>query len=325
MYQLTISSETWQLSRPFEISGHTWHSVDCLVVTLSDGMVSGRAEAQGVYYLSETIPSMTQQIEHVRVKIESGITRLELQSILPPGGARNAIDCALWDLECKRQQKSIWQLTNINSGTVETVFTIGLEDTPEAMATKAKTAPTKILKVKLNDDRPVARLQAIIHARPDARLVVDANQAWDLHTLKTVVDAFQDTSLEMIEQPLPRGQDHVLADYHSAITLAGDESCLHSAELAHAKDCYQMVNIKLDKTGGLTEALQMAEKAKAMNLKLMVGNMCGTSLAMAPAFVIAQLCDFVDIDGPLLNLTDRPNALTYEQGQVSGLKPTLWG
>ena len=323
--RLHVYTESWELISPFEITNHIWRQVDCVMVELTAGGYTGRAEAQGVYYLDETPETMISQIEAVRAEIEAGISFNDLQVLLPAGGARNAVDCALWDLHCKQQQQTIWQLTGIQPGAVETVFTVGLEETPEAMGDKARNAPANIIKVKLSADRPVECLQAVMSARPDARLVVDANQAWDITVLQQMIDHFTGTNLEMIEQPLPRGQDDDLCGFHSPITLAGDESCLHSSEVDAASQRYQMINIKLDKTGGLSEALKTAEKAKSLGLKLMVGNMCGTSLGMAPAFVIAQLCDFVDIDGPLLNRTDRQHALNYNQGIVTGLTPDLWG
>jgi L-Ala-D/L-Glu epimerase / N-acetyl-D-glutamate racemase len=265
-------------------------------------------------------------VEAVAPEIRRGINREELQSLLPAGGARNAVDCALWDLDCKKAGKTIWQLTGIEPGPVTTVFTIGLEPTPEAMAAKAAAAAdAPVLKVKLNADRPWERLSAIRAARPDAAIVVDANQGWDFALLQEVVPKCATLGLGMIEQPLPRGADAELEGYASPITLAADESCLDTTELATAARRYGMINIKLDKTGGLTEALKLARQAKALGCKLMVGNMVGTSLGMAPSFVVAQLCDFVDIDGPLLLKYDHPGGLRYDKGIVTGLEPKFWG
>ena len=232
----------------------------------------------------------------------------------------------MWDLECKKTGNSIWQLTGINPQSVTTVFTIGLEPEPEQMAAKAAAAAeAPILKIKLNEDRPVERLAAIRAARPDAALVVDANQGWDFEQLQDVISKCAGLDLAMIEQPLPRGDDADLESFKSVITLAGDESCLHSGELEQAARRYDMINIKLDKTGGLTEALKLARAARQLGCKLMVGNMVGTSLAMAPSFVVAQLCDFVDIDGPLLLKHDHPNGLHYDKGVVSVFNPAFWG
>jgi L-alanine-DL-glutamate epimerase-like enolase superfamily enzyme len=324
--KLSVHIEEWELIQPFRISNFEWINARGIVVQLAEGGCIGRGEAQGVFYLDEDADSMFAQVQAVGDDLRRGVSRAELQQMLPPGGARNAVDCALWDLECKQSGKTIWELTGIAPGPVTTVFTIGLEPTPEAMAAKAAAAAdAPVLKIKLNNDRPYERLAAIRAARPDAALVVDANQGWDFDLLRAVLPQCVDLDLGMIEQPLPRGGDAELEGFASPITLAADESCLHTGELATAARRYGMINIKLDKTGGLTEALELARAAKALGCKLMVGNMVGTSLAMAPSFVIAQLCDFVDLDGPLLLKYDHPHGLTYRKGVVDGLRPALWG
>jgi len=316
----------WELTQPFKISGHQWTNSRCLVVQLSDKGHVGRGEAQGVFYLDETAESIFEQVHAVIADIRHGISREELQYLLPAGGARNAIDCALWDLECKQSGKTIWQLTGIDPMPVTTVFTIGLESTPAAMAAKAAAASeAPILKIKLDGHMPYEKLAAIRAARPDAELVVDANQGWSFELLKEVLPKCVDLNLGMLEQPLARGGDEMLEGFESPITLAADESCLHTGELEVAARRYSMINIKLDKTGGLTEGLRLAKAAKEKGCKLMVGNMVGTSLSMAPSFVVAQLCDFVDIDGPLLLKYDQPNALKYNKGVVDGFSPKLWG
>ena len=322
----SIHIADWELTQPFRISNYEWINSRCLVVQLAEDGFIGRGEAQGVFYLDETAESIQEQAHAVAAIIRKGISREELQELLPPGGARNAIDCAMWDLECKRSGRTIWQLTGIDPKPVTTVFTIGLEDTPEAMAAKAAAATdAPILKIKLGDHLPYERLAAIRAARPDAQLVVDANQSWSFELLQEVIPKCVDLDLVMIEQPLARGGDKSLETFESPITLAADESCLHSGELETASRRYSMINIKLDKTGGLTEALKLAKAAKAKACKLMVGNMVGTSLSMAPSFVIAQLCDFVDIDGPLLLKYDQPLGLDYDKGVVTGFDPRLWG
>ncbi len=324
--KLSVHIEEWPLSRPFRISNFEWINSRGIVVQVGEDGFLGRGEAQGVFYLGETADSLFEQVNAVANEVRRGISRRDLQRLLPAGGARNAIDCALWDLECKKSGKTIWQLTGIEPGPVTTVFTIGLEPTPEAMAAKAAAAAdAPVLKVKLSADRPYERLAAIRAARPDAAIVVDANQGWDFALLREVIPQCAGLDLGMIEQPLPRGGDAELEGYDSAITLAADESCLDSSEVETAARRYGMINIKLDKTGGLTEALELARRAKALGCKLMVGNMVGTSLAMAPSFVIAQLCDFVDIDGPLLLKYDHPNGLHYDKGIVTGLDPAFWG
>ena len=323
---ISLHLQDWELTTPFRISGHEWITSPTLAVQVERDGHYGRGEAQGVFYKDETAESIFAQAESVVSDIRNGITRDELQQLLPAGGARNAIDCALWDLECKLAGKTIWQLTGIDPKPVTTVFTIGLEPTPEEMAERAAAAiDAPVLKIKLNDDRPYERLAAIRAARPDAQLVVDANQGWDFELLQEVIPRCAGLDLGMIEQPLPRGGDAELEGFDSPITLAADESCLDCSELDLAARRYSMINIKLDKTGGLTEALKLAHAARARGCKLMVGNMVGTSLGMAPAFVIAQLCDFVDIDGPLLLKHDHLEGLRYHKGRVDGLTPALWG
>jgi len=324
--KLSVHIEEWEMNQPFRIAGSEWTHSRGIVVQLSEDGHLGRGEAQGVFYLNETAESIYRQVNAVAGEIRRGISREALQDLLPAGGARNAIDCALWDLECKKAGKTVWQLTGIEPQPVTTVFTIGLEETPEAMAEKAAAAvDAPVLKIKLDSRRPVENLAAIRAARPDAKLVVDANQGWDFDLLRKILPRCVDFGLEMIEQPLRRGDDAMLEGFDSPITLAADESCLHSGELETAARRYGMINIKLDKTGGLTEALNLARAAKKKGCKLMVGNMMGTSLSMAPSFVVAQLCDFVDIDGPLLLKYDHPNGLSYRHGVAGVFDSRFWG
>ncbi len=324
--KISIHIEEWELTQPFRISGFEWVNSRGIVVQLAENGFVGRGEAQGVFYLDENADSIFRQVHEVANEIRAGVSREELQQLLPAGGARNAIDCAMWDLECKKYGKSIWDLVGIQPKPVTTVFTIGLESTPEAMAAKAAAAATApVLKIKLDGHLPYEKLAAIRAARPDAALVVDANQGWDFELLKEVIPKCVGLDLGMIEQPLPRDGDEMLEGFESPIILAADESCLHTGELETAARRYDMINIKLDKTGGLTEALKLAKAAREMGCKLMVGNMTGTSLGMAPAFVIAQLCDFVDIDGPLLLNYDHPDGLSYKHGVADIFQPGLWG
>jgi len=324
--KISVHLEDWELVQPFRISGGEWLTAPGIVVQLAEDGFIGRGEAQGVYYLGETAQSLFEQVDAVSNRIRKGVSREELQDLLPPGGARNAVDCAMWDLECKKSGRSIWQLTGIDPRPVTTVFTIGLEETPEAMAGKAAAAAdAPVLKIKLDGNQPYEKLAAIRAARPDAELVVDANQGWTFELLREVIPKCVDLDLGMIEQPLKRGADAELEGFESPITLAADESCLHSGELAQSLRRYSMINIKLDKTGGLTEALKLAKAAREAGCKLMVGNMVGTSLSMAPSFVVAQLCDFVDIDGPLLLKYDHPDGLVYDKGRVGVFDRRFWG
>jgi L-Ala-D/L-Glu epimerase / N-acetyl-D-glutamate racemase len=324
MLHVGLEIESWPLLEPFVITGHTWTHCDVLVVSITENGVTGRGEATGVYYLEETAESMYQQVLGIQQTLEQGVSREHLQSLLPAGGARNAIDCALWDLEAKQSSQSVFELTGIPSSPVITVNTVTI-DTPEEMANKARVITSPQIKVKLDGELSLQRISAVRNARPEANIVVDVNEGWSFSQLVELAPQFKALGVEMIEQPLPRGEDDALEAYQSPIILCADESCLDTSELEQVAGRYQMVNIKLDKTGGLTEALNLARRAKEKGLALMVGNMTGTSLAMAPAYVIAQLCDFVDLDGALFLGKDRPYPMSYEQGVVSGLSCQLWG
>lgn len=324
--RLSMHAERWTAIAPFRISGHSFEHFDSVVVECEDGADRGRGEALGVYYLDETAPSMLAQLEAVADRLERGATRHEVLQLLPPGGARNAVDCAIWDLEAKRSGKRVWDLLQLTPRPLQTVFTIGIEATAEAMASKAAAAHEhSLLKVKLDGHLPVERLEAIRTARPDARIVVDANQGWTFEQLQAIAPRFADLGVEMIEQPLPRGADGVLAGYRSPVPLCADESCLHRGELDAAAERYERINIKLDKTGGLTHALDLAQAARDRGLGLMVGCMAGSSLAMAPAVVLGLTCDLVDVDGPLLQKFDRLAGLRYVSGYVQPFEAELWG
>jgi len=324
--KLSVHQEEWIPVMPFRISNAVWETFPGIVVELQDGDLVGRGEAEGVYYFDETLASMIAQVEEVAPKIVAGAGRMELLDLLPPGGARNAIDCALWDLEAKRAGKRVWELAGIPLKEIVTVYTIGLEDEPEAMAAKAAAAPHQpVLKVKLGADRPVERMEAIRKVRPDATLVIDANQGWDFPQLKEVAPRMKELGVPMIEQPLPRGADEELEGYEPPLPLCGDESCVHGGDIPTAARRYQMINIKLDKSGGLTHGIEMAREARKRDLGLMVGCMGGTSLAMAPSFVVGLLCDFYDVDGPLLLKNDRSYGMEYNNGVVSPPSTKLWG
>tara|TARA_B100000787_G_scaffold15477_1_gene10991 strand:+ start:2243 stop:3217 length:975 start_codon:yes stop_codon:yes gene_type:complete len=324
MPQVELLIESWPLLEPFVITGHTWTHCNVLIVSITENGVTGRGEATGVYYLDETAESIYQQVLGIQQKLEQGVSREQLQSLLPLGGARNAIDCALWDLEAKSSGRSIFGITGIPSSPVSTVNTVTI-DTPKNMANKAAAITARQIKVKLDGEYPLQRITAVCNTRPDADIVVDVNEGWSFAQLVELAPQFKALGIKMIEQPLPRGEDDALEGYQSPIMLCADESCLDTSELEQAARRYQMVNIKLDKTGGLTEALNLARQAKDKGMTLMVGNMTGTSLAMAPAYVIAQLCDFVDLDGALFLLGDRSFPMNYENGIVTGLSSQLWG
>lgn len=322
--KVAASAERWTFRTPFKITGYTFDEADLLHATITENGVNGYGEAAGVYFLNETGNSMLAQIETVKSALERGADREELRELLPAGGARNAVDCALWDLEAKLKRKSIWELTNLQPGVTQSVYTIGI-DTPEEMAKKAILLDNTKIKVKLNGDSPLERISGVCAARPDAEIIVDVNQGWTFEQLVELAPRFKDLGIAMIEQPLPRGGDEALATYDSPITLCADESCLDTTEFEQASHRYQMINIKLDKTGGLTEALDLAGMAKARGVELMVGNMMGTSLAMAPGYVVAQLCRFVDLDGALFLKEDREHPMSYDHGMLTRPSPELWG
>lgn len=324
--KLSLHTEHWPVRTPFRIAGHTWDGVNLVICEIEQDGKVGRGEGAGVYYAGESTATIMQQIIAAAPQIESGASREDLLKILPHGGARNAVDCALWDLETRQTSRSVWDITGVEKGPVETVMTVGIEADPADMAEKAAAAiEFRNLKVKLNDNRPVERIAAIRKARPDVRLVIDVNQGWTFEQLQKIAPQMKELGVAMIEQPLPRGGDAALAGYTSPVPLCADESCLDVHELEAAAGRYQMINIKLDKCGGLTAALKLAAAARARGLGLMVGNMLGTSLSMAPALVIGRICDFADLDGPLLLSYDHPCGLSYKAGSAWPSPNGFWG
>ena len=324
---LDVRTETLRLAAPFRISGYVFETSDVVVVTLSDGDHRGRGEASGVYYTGDDVPAMVAALEDARAAIESGPGRQELRGLLPPGGARNAVDCALWELEAARAGQPVWQLAGQQQPRpLRTTFTLGAA-APSAMAEGARRyADARSIKIKLTGelDLDIERVRAIRGARPDAWLGVDGNQGFAIGQLDALVAAMQDAGVSLIEQPLARGREADLEGYRSPIPIAGDESILSLADVPGAVGRFDVINIKLDKCGGLTEGLMMAEEARRLGLGVMVGNMVGTSLAMAPAFVLGQACDLVDLDGPTFLTKDRQPSVQYRDGDIwAGLE--VWG
>jgi L-alanine-DL-glutamate epimerase-like enolase superfamily enzyme len=324
--KLGVHIERWPTRQPFRIAGKTWHCFESVVVELERDAIVGRGEALGVFYLGETAESLLSQIQQAAGSLEDDIDRTKLQELMPPGGARNAIDCALWDLEAKSEGRSIWDISGVQPRPLETVFTIGIEPTPAEMAAKAAAAGSyTLLKVKLDESQPAERLTAIRRARPDARIVVDANQGWSFDQLVKIAPLCAELGVQMIEQPLRRGGDADLQRYDSPVPLCADESCLHLGELEQAASRYDWINIKLDKAGGLTHGLALAHAARKLGMQVMVGSMGGSSLAMAPSFVVGCVSDLIDIDGPLLQQSDRIPGLVYQGGRVSVFDRSVWG
>ncbi len=325
MLRLCHSLDHWTLRTPLVISRRTIEAVDTLLVTLSDGAAAGQGEAAGVNYHGETMAVMAAELDAMAGPLAGGLTREALREAMPPGGARNAIDAALWDWQAKSSGHSVWQQLGIAPQPVITAATIGI-GSPAVMAATAKGfAGLPLLKLKLNADNPVERVAAVRAARPDARLIVDANESWSVALVEAVAPALADLGVEMIEQPVPAGRDAELAGVTSPLPIGADESCQTLADINRLAPFYQAVNIKLDKCGGLTEALLMAARARELGLDLMVGCMVSTSLSMAPAFVIAQQCRWVDLDGPILLSADRAHGMDYAGGRVSLPDPLLWG
>lgn len=324
---LRVEVQKLRLAAPFRISGFVFEEQNVVVATIEDGVHRGRGEASGVYYLNDTSQTMIPAIERVRNAIEEGIDRDALQRLLPAGGARNAIDCALWELDAHRFGVPVWKLARLPPPKpLLTTFTLGAED-PAVMAAGArKFAHARALKLKLTGELnlDLARVKAVRAARPEVWMGVDANQGYAIGELNLLIDALVTQNVSLLEQPLKRGREADLDGFTSKIPIAADESALNLGDLAGLVGRFQVVNIKLDKCGGLTEGMAMAHEARRLGLRVMVGNMVGTSLAMAPAFVLGQLCDVVDLDGPIFLAQDRTPCITYTDGTAwSGEE--VWG
>ncbi|MGI4797499.1 MAG: dipeptide epimerase [Janthinobacterium lividum] len=316
---LDVTTERLRLAQPFRISGHVFETTEVVVATVFDGTHRGRGEGGGVYYLGDDASHMRNALDGARSAIEEGLTRKNLRAILPPGGARNAVDCALWELEAARAGQPVWQLAGLPAPKpLLTTFTLGA-DQPDIMANGARRyVHARAIKIKLTGelDLDIARVQAIRAARPDVWLGVDGNQGFGIDDLDPLVAALHEQRVSLLEQPLARGREADLDGYQSVVPIAGDESILSLADVATAVGRFDVINIKLDKSGGLTEALLMAAEATRRGLGVMVGNMIGTSLAMAPAFVLGQLCEVVDLDGPTFLVEDRDFPVQYRDGEI---------
>jgi L-alanine-DL-glutamate epimerase-like enolase superfamily enzyme len=325
--RLQATQKSWAIKAPFHITGYTFTAFDALIVELTDEQGrTGRGEAQGVYYRHDTPATMQVQIEALRAQIEAGIDRQTLQKLLPAGGARNALDCALWDLEAKRSGKPVWQLAGLDTPRpLRTTYTLGAEE-PEAMAEGAKAyAAARAIKLKLTDDgRSAERVLAVREARPDVWLMVDANQGFTRESFARLLPTLAEARVDVVEQPFPVGKEDWLDGLDRPIRVAADESVQDRSDLEKMVGRVDVINIKLDKCGGLTEALVIAARARKLGFDLMVGNMGGSSLAMAPAFVVGQLCDVVDLDGPISLIDDYAPSVTYEDGSV-WCPEAVWG
>ena len=329
MLDLDVQQESWPIAGTFSISRGSRTSAEVVVVTLTDPRSGKRGRGECVPYAryGESVEGVVAELKAFAPALASGrIDRVALQAAMPPGAARNAIDCAFWDLEAKERGRAAWELAGLDRpGPLTTAETLSL-DTPEQMAAQAvsKTG-CPLLKIKLGSEGALARVAAIRAARPDATLIVDANEALPPDELMPTLEALAELGVAMVEQPLPAGEDDLLAGIVSPIPLCADESSHTVKDIPRLAKLYSMVNVKLDKTGGLTEAMAMVKAAEAAGLQLMVGCMVGTSLSMAPAYLLGSRATYVDLDGPVILAKDRDFGLSYSHGRVLPPRPDLWG
>ncbi|MDH3595130.1 MAG: dipeptide epimerase [Rhodospirillales bacterium] len=326
MTELAVRAETWPLRGSFTISRGSRTAVEVVVVELTAGGARGRGECVPYARYGETVEGVVQAIEGLRGPLSGSLDRTGLQGVLPAGAARNAVDCAFWDLEAKQAGRRVWELIGQAApGPVTTAYTLSL-DTAAAMArAAAENAWRPLLKLKLAGPEDLARVEAVREAAPETRLIVDANEGWAPGLYAELAPHLAVLGVEMIEQPLPAGHDAALATMQRPVAVAADESCHDTASLSRLAGRYDMVNIKLDKTGGLTEALSLKAAAQAEGYGVMVGCMLATSLAMAPAVLVARDAQIVDLDGPLLLERDRPEGLVFEGSLIHPPQPNLWG
>jgi L-alanine-DL-glutamate epimerase-like enolase superfamily enzyme len=319
---LTVAIEVYPIEGTFTISRGSKREAIVVVATITDGHFTGRGEATPYARYGETVEAVADQIRAAAHLLD----RDRLSQSMPAGAARNAIDCALWDFEAKRTNRTVAELAGLSAlHPITTAYTLSLASADE-MATRAKAASDKpLLKLKLGGPDDVARLRAVRQARLDARIIVDANESWTVEMLIPMLRAAAEAGVELIEQPLPTGQDDALASIDRIVPICADESLHTRADLPRLARCYDAVNIKLDKSGGLTEALTLRKAAETAGLKIMIGCMVATSLAMAPAVLLAQGAAWADLDGPLLLANDRAPGLTYSGATLHPPTPDVWG
>ncbi|MDX0576786.1 dipeptide epimerase [Sinorhizobium medicae] len=323
---LKATVEHFPIAGAFTISRGSKTTASVVTCRITEGTVSGWAECVPYARYGESVESVLSAIESVRPLIEEGMAREDLQEAMKPGAARNAVDCALWDIEAKRRGRTAASLAGIaDPMPLTTAFTLSLAE-PEAMgAQAAKHAKRALLKVKVGTADDTARIRAVRKSAPDSRIILDANEGWTADNIAAHFSACAENGIALIEQPLPAGQDDILAGLPRPVPVCADESVHATQDIKSLADRYDAVNIKLDKTGGLTEALRMRAAAEALGLKIMIGCMVGSSLAMAPVVLLAQGADFVDLDGPLLLSKDRSPGLRYEASLVFPAEASLWG
>lgn len=323
---MTLRMENWKLKHPFSTSQFSISRNIALIVELRDGAFTGRGECEPHEFDAEKAQGVLRTIERSRHLVEKGLGREELQRLMPAGPARNAVDCALWDLDAKRNGRRAWELAGVAlTAPLTTAYTISLGSPADMAAQAGRNRDRPLLKLKLGRQECITSVECVRRAAPGARLIADANGAWNLDELQRFAGPLATLGVELIEQPLPAGDDLQLSAYRGQIPLCADESCLDTASLRTLSRGYGYINIKLDKTGGLTEALQLVEAAKGRSLGIMVGCMNGTSLAIAPAMVIGAMADLCDLDGPLLLERDRMPGLDYEGSLILIPTPDVWG
>jgi len=323
---LKAYARSWPMDEPFVIARGSQTTADVVVVELSQDDATGRGEAVGIMYASETPETLLADVARVHEAVEAGADRQALLTLLPAGGARNALDAALWDLESQLTGIPAWRRAGLDRGeAISTAITIGIRTAPEYEKAARALAQNAWIKIKVDRNDPLAAVQAVHRAAPNSKLVVDANQAWTVEELKQLTPALLELNVALLEQPVKVGFDDGLQGYESPIPICADESINTVADLPALVGRYSYINIKLDKTGGLTTALELARAAQKLGFRLMSGCMCGSSLAMAPAMVLAQLCEINDLDGPMLQAEDWPGGIVYNNGVMSPPWPHFWG
>ncbi len=327
MTLLSVKAESFPIRGSFTISRGSKTVAEVVTVEVRDAPFFGRGECVPYGRYGETVAGVIQDLEKLVPEVAAGLTRAELQTVLPPGAARNALDCAFWDLEAKAARLPVWQLLGLKQlDPVTTAYTLSL-DTPDNMAAAAKSnASRPVLKLKLKgDSEDLGRIQAVHAQAPNAKLIVDANEAWTEESYRFLMPKLRDLGVALIEQPFPADADDILRDLPHEIPICADESCHGVKTLSSLQGKYEFINIKLDKTGGLTEAMTLKREAIKGGYQIMVGSMLATSLSMAPALILAQGVQFADLDGPLLLAKDREPGLSYSGSVISPTEAKLWG
>ncbi|AJY45301.1 N-acetyl-D-Glu racemase DgcA [Martelella endophytica] len=323
---LSVREDVFPVAGSFTISRGSRTEIRVVTVELSDGIYTGRGESVPYARYHETVDGVIATILALEAELAAGLTRFGLQERLKPGAARNALDCAFWDLEAKRAGKPVWQLAGLaEPGPLTTAYTISL-GTPEKMRNQAaENAHRPLLKVKLGSEGDLERIRAVRTGAPESTIIVDANEGWSVEAYQALAPELVSIGVALVEQPLPAGDDEALRHIDRPLPVCADESCHDRHSLEGLKGKYDAINIKIDKTGGLTEALRLREEAEAAGFRIMVGCMLGTSLAMAPAMLVGAGAPFIDLDGPLLLAGDRDHPIRFEGSVMFPPEPALWG